>query len=83
MPPIRDPSADFQDDGGTPGWRARHAPPTIDIYPNRRAAFRAMMRQHPMMGLWLGVIAAIALYMFFALEFVGFLSCADLPPARV
>jgi hypothetical protein len=73
MPPILDPSADFADDHGTPEWRARHAPQTIDIYPNRRAAFRAMTRRNPMMGLWLGVIAAIALYMFFALEFAGFL----------
>jgi hypothetical protein len=32
-----------------------------------------MMRRNPMMGLWIGIIAAIALYMFFALEFVGFL----------
>jgi hypothetical protein len=32
-----------------------------------------MMRQHPMMGLWLGVFAAIALYLFFALEFVDFM----------
>jgi hypothetical protein len=72
MPPL-DPSADFEDDGGTPQWRARHAPQTIDVHPNRRAAFREMMRRNPMMGLWIGVFAAIALYLFFALEFAGFL----------
>jgi hypothetical protein len=67
--------SDFQDDGGTPEWRRRH-PPQIVIYKSRRAAFRELMRRNPMMGLWIGVFAAIGLYMFFALEFVGFLTYA-------
>lgn len=43
---IRDPSADFQDDGGTPGWRARHAT-VIDIYPSRWQAVRAHLKRNP------------------------------------
>jgi hypothetical protein len=72
MPPL-DPSADFADDGGTPQWRARHAPQTIDVYPNRRAAFRDLMRKQPLIGLWLGVILSIGLYLFFGVEIAGFL----------
>jgi hypothetical protein len=48
---------DFHDDGGTPGWRARH-PVTIDVYSNRRAALRAALRR-PSVILSLGVLAAL------------------------
>jgi hypothetical protein len=63
---------DDWDDGGTPGWRARHQPQIVIHHP-RRHTFREMLRQQPMLGLWLGVGAAVALYAFFALEAVGFL----------
>ena len=42
MPPL-DPYTDFQDDGGTPGWRARH-PPQITVYPTMRGAFKDLDR---------------------------------------
>jgi hypothetical protein len=72
MPPIRDPSADFQDDGGTPQWRARHAP-QITVYKSRRDAWRELVRRQPLIGLHLGIILAIGLYLFFLVEFAGFL----------
>lgn len=73
MAAIRDPSTDFADDGGTPGWRARHAPPVIDVYPNRRAEFRAYMRKHPFAWFQLSLILVIGLYLFFGVEIVAFL----------
>jgi hypothetical protein len=39
MPPL-DPRLDFQDDGGTPAWRARHAR-VIDLHP---PGFRSRIR---------------------------------------
>lgn len=47
----------FQDDGGTPEWRRRHA--MVDIYPSRWAAFRAHMKRHPMAWISLGVLIGL------------------------
>lgn len=56
MPPL-DPRADFQDDGGTPGWRARH-PITIDAAPR---TFRARLRNLTVgQRLGIGLLAAAA-----------------------
>lgn len=54
---------DFRDDGGTPGWRARH-PFTIDVYSDRRAALRATLRR-PSVILALGVLAALTPFIVF------------------
>jgi hypothetical protein len=71
MPPL-DPRADFADDGGTPGWRVRHAP-QITVYRTRREESRAYLRQHPIAYFQFGLIAAIGLYLFFLVEIAGFL----------
>lgn len=58
MPPL-DPRADFQDDGGTPAWRARHAV-TIDATPR---TFRAWLRNLTAgQRLVIGFVAALAPY---------------------
>ena len=61
------PQTDFQDDGGTPGWRARR-PITIDAYPNRRAALCAALRR-PSVILSLGVLAALTPFLVFLVGF--------------
>ena len=43
MPPLH-PASDFQDDGGTPSWRRRHAAPIIDASPD---TFRGRWRRLP------------------------------------
>lgn len=54
---------DFQDDGGTPGWRARHQ--TIDIYPTRWAAMRAHLKRNPWTVFCLFVVASMVPYAVF------------------
>lgn len=61
MPPL-DPRIDFRDDGGTPGWRARH-PRVIDAQP--RSAIRRFMMRVAGIPLW-----RIALFYLFWM-FVG------------
>jgi hypothetical protein len=69
MPPLN-PRADFVDDGGTPAWRARQAPPQLVIYSSRRAALRELLHKHPLFCI---LFPAIALYALFFLEAVAFL----------
>lgn len=59
---------EFADDGGTPGWRARHAT-VIDIYPSRWQAVRAHLKRHPWTIFCLFVAASLLPYcvMFFGL----------------
>jgi hypothetical protein len=70
MPRIIDPSADFEDDGGTPEWRRRHQ--VIDIYPSRWAALRAYFRQHPLAYVQIACLLALLppAVFFFGLAFI-------------
>jgi hypothetical protein len=72
MAPL-DPATDFQDDHGTPAWRARHAPPQLVIYQSRRAAARELLHKHPLFCI---LFPAIVLYAFIALCVVGFIAYA-------
>jgi hypothetical protein len=69
MPPL-DPSKDFTDDGGTPVWRARHAPPLLTVYPTRKAMLRELLHRHPV---FCALFPALFLYTSFALLIAGFL----------
>lgn len=73
MPPL-DPRTDFQDDGGTPAWRARHAR-VIDVRP---PGFRSWLRAlTPIQILLIGALVGLSPFLMIPIGIVA-LIVADL-----
>jgi len=73
MPPL-DPRLDFQDDGGTPAWRARHAR-VIDLHPpGVRSRLRALT---PKQRIIIGALAGLSPFLMIPIGIVA-LILADL-----